>query len=69
MVSCKASILGIAVGSPWNSLEAAKLIVAATTPLVVVVLGVWFNRRLKQLEARQWVNQELSFPRLGGHRA
>jgi hypothetical protein len=41
----------------WNSLEIAKLIVAATTPIVALVFGFWISRSLKRLEEAQWVNQ------------
>jgi hypothetical protein len=48
----------------WNSLEVVKLIVSALTPVVVVLFGFWFNRRLKQFESRQWVNQKAIEKRL-----
>lgn len=34
----------------WTSLEIAKLIASLLTPLVVVVIGYWLNRRLKRIE-------------------
>ena len=45
--------------STWNSLEVAKLIVAALTPLVVAVAAYWLNRRLKSVEAAQWSQQKI----------
>ena len=44
--------------SAWNSLEVTKLIVAALTPLAVL-LGIWVARATRRLEASQWVNQKL----------
>lgn len=43
----------------WNSLEIAKLTVAALTPIVVAGAGYWLNRRLKSLEAAQWAQQKI----------
>jgi hypothetical protein len=34
----------------WTSLEVAKLLVSLLTPLLVVILGYWLNRRLKEIE-------------------
>jgi hypothetical protein len=34
----------------WDSLEVAKLLVSLLTPLLVVILGYWLNRRLKEIE-------------------
>jgi hypothetical protein len=48
----------------WNSLEIAKFIVSIVTPLIVLLLGVWINRRLKILEHLQWANQKLIDKRL-----
>jgi hypothetical protein len=45
--------------SPWNSLEIAKLIVSALTPVAVVLLGLWVARLTRRVEASQWVNQKL----------
>ena len=39
--------------SPWNSLEAAKLLVSILTPLVIVILGFLFNSRLHKLESEK----------------
>ena len=36
--------------SVWNSLEAAKLVASVLTPLVVILIGAWFNQRLKKIE-------------------
>lgn len=43
----------------WNSLEIAKLVVAAITPVTVAVLAYLLNRALKRAENRQWFNQKL----------
>jgi hypothetical protein len=45
--------------SPWNSLEVAKLVVGALTPVAVVLLGLWVSRATRRVEASQWVNQKL----------
>jgi hypothetical protein len=45
--------------SPWNSLEVAKLLVSVLTPIVVVAVGFWINRRLKGMEHLQWSNQKI----------
>jgi len=34
----------------WTSLEIAKLIESLLIPLVIVILGYYFNRRLKQID-------------------
>jgi hypothetical protein len=34
----------------WNSLETVKLIASFLTPVIVAVVGYWFNRRLKEIE-------------------
>jgi hypothetical protein len=43
----------------WNSLEVVKLLVAALTPILVVVAGFWLNRRLRSLEQAQWSQQKV----------
>ena len=43
----------------WNSLEVAKLGVAALTPIPVAAIGYRINRRLKSLEAAQWAQQKI----------
>lgn len=47
------------VQSTWNSLEIAKLLVGALTPILIVLIGIWVNRIAKRLEAAQWTNQKL----------
>ena len=49
----------MADSSPWNSLEVAKLIVDALTPIAVGLLGFWVARATRRVEASQWVNQKL----------
>ena len=48
----------------WNSLEIAKFIVSIMTPVIVLFLGIWINKRLKKLEQLQWANQKLIEKRL-----
>lgn len=48
----------------WNSLEIAKFIVSVATPLIVLLLGIRVNKRLKILEQLQWANQKLIEKRL-----
>ncbi len=43
----------------WNSLEVAKLVVSALTPIVVVVLGIWIARITKRLEQHQWTSRRV----------
>lgn len=52
---------------PWNSLELAKLVVAAATPVIVACIGFWISRRLKRLEQLQWSRQKLIEKRLEVH--
>lgn len=49
---------------PWNSLEAAKLLVGVLTPLSVVFLGWYVNHRLKRLDLENWSNQKIIEKRL-----
>jgi hypothetical protein len=50
---------GVVAATIWSSLEIAKLVVAALTPMVVAAAGYWINRRLKSLEAAQWSQQKI----------
>lgn len=43
----------------WTSLEVAKLIVSALTPVIVATVAFWLNRRLKSLEQAQWSQQKV----------
>jgi len=43
----------------WNSLEVVKLLVAALTPVLVVIVGFGLNRRLRSLEQAQWSQQKV----------
>jgi hypothetical protein len=52
----------------WNSLEAAKLLVAILTPLLLLALGVVINRAAHRVEEAQWANQKLIERRLEIHR-
>jgi hypothetical protein len=53
------AIVTAAGASTWNSLEVAKLLVSALTPVAVVSLGLWVNRLSRRLEASQWANQAI----------
>jgi hypothetical protein len=53
--------------STWNSLEIAKLIVAALTPILVAVAGFWINKRLKSVEAAQWTQQKIVERRIAAY--
>jgi len=48
----------------WNGLEITKLIISALTPLIVFYLGIRISYRLKEIEHRQWANQQLIEKRL-----
>jgi hypothetical protein len=43
----------MASGSPWNSLEVAKIVVGAATPIAVVVMGFIVQRTLARHD-REW---------------
>lgn len=45
--------------STWNSLEVAKLLVSAATPIAVSLFGLHLARVTKRLESVQWRNQRL----------
>lgn len=45
--------------SGWTSLEIAKPVVGALTPLTVALIGVWLARISRRVEANQWMNQKL----------
>jgi hypothetical protein len=47
------------MGATWNSLEIAKLVASALTPIVVAAFGYRLNGRLKSLEAAQWSQQKI----------
>jgi hypothetical protein len=48
----------------WNSLEAAKLVVAVATPVVVLLLGLYVRRAGRRIEDAQWSNRKLIERRL-----
>jgi hypothetical protein len=48
----------------WNALEVAKLVVSVLTPVLVVSVGLFINKRLKKIEYNQWRNQKLIEKRL-----
>jgi hypothetical protein len=53
-----------AAGSPWNSLEVAKLAVSVLTPAAIAVLGIYIHRITKRFEDLQWRGQKLTEKRL-----
>jgi hypothetical protein len=48
----------------WNSLEIVKIIISATTPIIIAVIAYGFNKRLKTIERRQSVNHKILEKRL-----
>jgi len=50
--------------TPWDSLEIAKLVIEFLTPITVIGIGLFINRRLKEIEHKQWSNQKLIEKRL-----
>src|SRR4051812_5961528 len=54
----------LADSGSWNSLEIAKLIVAAITPIALACIGVYIHRLTKRFEHAQWRNQKLIEKRL-----
>ena len=50
--------------SSWNSLEIVKICVSLLTPIVVVIIGFIFNKRLKDFEKKQWTNGKILEKRL-----
>jgi len=51
-------------GAGWNSLEIVKLVVSSLTPIIVLTMGLWLNRRIKRLEHLQWTSQKVIEKRL-----
>ncbi|MEL6106486.1 MAG: hypothetical protein AAFU85_10630 [Planctomycetota bacterium] len=52
------------VGNPWNSLEVIRLITGLLIPAALLFVGVWMDRRIKEIEHRQWSNQKIIEKRL-----
>jgi len=48
----------------FSIIEIIKLIVSATTSIVIVIIGLSINKRLKVFEHKQWKNQKLIEKRL-----
>jgi hypothetical protein len=53
--------------SAWNSLEIAKLLVGALTPLLLFALGLIVSRAARRVEAAQWSNRKLIERRIDLH--
>jgi hypothetical protein len=49
----------LVAASNWNSLEVAKLIVGAATPIVIFGIGYQVNRAARCIDAVRWVSREL----------
>jgi hypothetical protein len=54
----------VLVGADWNSLEIAKLAVAALTPIFLFVLGYMVTRAARRVEEAQWFSRKLVERRL-----
>ena len=52
------------VSDDWNSLEVVKLIIGLLTPAALLAISVWIDRRIKEVEHRQWSNQKVIEKRL-----
>jgi ABC-type amino acid transport system permease subunit len=52
------------VAAEWDSLEIAKLAVAALTPIFLFVLGFIVTRATKRVEEAQWMSHKLIERRL-----
>jgi hypothetical protein len=48
----------------WTSLEVAKLVVAALTPLLVLLIGLFVARSTRRIEQAQWASRTLIEKRL-----
>ena len=52
------------VSDDWSSLEILKLLIDLLTPAAMLYIGLWFDRRIKEFEHRQWSNQKVIEKRL-----
>ncbi len=52
------------ITNPSSTFEILKLIVSGLTPLLVIIIGLSLNKKLKKFEHRQWRNQKLIEKRL-----
>ena len=52
------------VSDDWSSLEIVKLVIELLTPAAMLYIGLWFDRRIKEFEHRQWSNQKVIEKRL-----
>lgn len=48
----------------WNSVEIVKVCIDALTPIVVTIIGIFVNKKIKIIENKQWENQKLVEKRL-----
>jgi len=51
-------------GSPWNSLEVAKIVAGLLTPIAIAIFGIYVHRVTKKFEHLQWRSQKLVEKRL-----
>ena len=52
------------VSDDWSSLEVVKLFVELLMPAAMLMFGLWLDRRIKDVEHRQWSNQKVIEKRL-----
>ncbi len=52
------------VSDDWSSLEIVKLFVELLLPVAMLLFGLWLDRRIKDVEHRQWSNQKVIEKRL-----
>ncbi len=43
----------------WNSLEIAKLLVGALTPIIIIIIGIWIAKITKRLEQKEWASRRV----------
>ncbi len=47
------------MSEPWNSLELAKVLIAIINPIILLGIGWFVNKRLKEIDQSQWRNQKI----------
>lgn len=61
-------VVRIVGATEWTSLEIAKLVVGALTPLLLFVLGLSVSRAARKVEETQWASRTIVQRRLEIHR-
>lgn len=56
--------VSVMTASGWSSLEVAKLVVSALTPIAVAIIGVRLARAARRVEEVQWANRKVIERRL-----